>query len=210
MSTVPASESPEARTRRGPGRPPGGPLNTRAALLDAGRELFATQGYATATARDIVERAGCTAPVLYHHFGNKAGLFAAVVKDVNDLILGHFAEAIEGKRTLLERIEAILDESVRMYDVAPSVGRFVVAAPLELARHPELRIAAGEMLRLGQFIEQMCADGAGVQVEPHRVEYIVQTLIYGLSRMAASPRPVEYVHAVDALKTLLRGQVFTQ
>jgi AcrR family transcriptional regulator len=197
--------------RRRPGRPAaGGTADTREALLLAGRELFATKGYGSATARDIVERAGCTAPVLYHYFGNKAGLFAAVIKDVNDLVLGHFAEAIAGKATLRERIEAILDESVRMYDHAPSVGRFVVAAPLELSRHPELRIAAAEMLRLGQFIEQMCADGAGVQVEPHEVEYIVQTLIYGLSRMAASPRPVEYVRAVDALKTLLRGGIFVE
>jgi AcrR family transcriptional regulator len=198
-------------TRRGPGRPPGGGAgDTREALLLAGRELFATKGYGSATARDIVERAGCTAPVLYHYFGNKAGLFAAVVKDVNDITLGHFARAIEGRATLLERIEAVLEETVRMYDLAPSVGRFVVAAPLELARHPELRIAAAEMLRLGQFIEQMCADGAGVRVEPHQVEYIMQTLIYGLSRMAASPRPVEYVRAVDALKTLLRGGVFVE
>lgn len=195
-------------TKRGPGRPAGGTQNTREALLEAGRELFATMGYGQASARDIVEKAGCTAPVLYHHFGNKAGLFAAVMDDVNEQILGAFAEAIEGKETVLERIEAILDESVRMQEIAPSVGRFVVAAPLELARHPELHVASKEMVRFGRFIEAMCADGAGTNVPAKQVEYVVQTLIYGLARMAASPRPVNYVHAVEAQKALLRGTLF--
>ena len=38
----------------------------------------------------------------------------------------------------------------------------------------------------------------------------MQVLIYGLSRMAASPHPVQYVHAVEALKTLLRGELFSE
>ena len=158
------------QTKRGPGRPAGGTSTneTREALLEAGRELFATMGYGNASARDIVERAGCTAPVLYHHFGNKAGLFAAVMDDVNDQILGAFADAIEGKETLLERIEAILDETVRMQSIAPTVGRFVVTAPIEVQRHPELHVAAKEMVRMGRFIEAMCADGAGAEVPPSR------------------------------------------
>lgn len=203
--------SPAARstpTRRGPGRPAAGGESTREALLEAGRELFATMGYGTASARDIVERAGCTAPVLYHHFGSKAGLFAAVVDDVNETVLSTFAEAIEGRADVRERIEAILDATVQMQEIAPSLGRFVVMAPVEVQRHAELQVAADEMGRLGRFIHETCAQADGAAVPARDVEHVVLTLIYGLSRMAASSRPGGYVGAVDALKTMLRGELF--
>lgn len=201
--------APPTPEKRGPGRPVGDPQSVRRALLESGRETFAMMGFGPATARDIVGRAGCTAPALYHHYGNKAGLFVAVMEDVNAHVIGAFERAVAGRPTLRDRIEAVLDETVRMQEEAPTIGRFVVAAPLELTRHPELHVAAEEMGRLGRFIEDMCADGAGVSVPPRQVEYVVQTLIYGLSRMAAAPRSIEYVGAVDALKTLLRGTLFT-
>lgn len=56
--------------------PPGGSAKDRlllaaADLLDAGNDSFST--------RAVCERAGVTAPTLYHHFGNKKGLIDAVL-----------------------------------------------------------------------------------------------------------------------------------
>lgn len=60
---------------------------TRARLLDAGRTLFATEGYADVSTQTIVDAAGVTRGALYHQFGDKAGLFAAVYEDVeSDLV----------------------------------------------------------------------------------------------------------------------------
>src|SRR5215469_4180014 len=56
--------------------------DTRAAVLRAARELFAENGYTGTGTEDIVARARLTRGALYHHFGDKAGLFRAVMEDV--------------------------------------------------------------------------------------------------------------------------------
>jgi AcrR family transcriptional regulator len=60
------------------GRRPGG-TDTRAALVDAAREVFIEQGYDGATVRAIAARAGVDAAMVNHWFGGKEGLFAEAV-----------------------------------------------------------------------------------------------------------------------------------
>lgn len=61
------------------GRRPGG-QDTRAALVDAAREVFAERGYNDATVRAIASRAGVDAAMVNHWFGGKEALFTAAVQ----------------------------------------------------------------------------------------------------------------------------------
>ena len=54
---------------------------TRERIQQVGHDLFTKKGFASTTVREICREANVTAPVLYYHFGNKEGLFEAVVKD---------------------------------------------------------------------------------------------------------------------------------
>ncbi|WP_027015340.1 TetR/AcrR family transcriptional regulator [Comamonas composti] len=56
---------------------------TRAKLVTAAREAFAAQGYAQASMDELTARAGLTRGALYHHFGGKQGLLAAVVAQID-------------------------------------------------------------------------------------------------------------------------------
>ncbi|MDP9407324.1 MAG: TetR/AcrR family transcriptional regulator [Actinomycetota bacterium] len=66
------------RGRSGEAARPGRAASTRAALLDAAREVFATEGFADASIADVVARAGASVGSLYHHFGGKADLYLAL------------------------------------------------------------------------------------------------------------------------------------
>lgn len=51
-------------------------------LISIARKQFAENGYTQTSAEVIVSQAGVTRGALYHHFGNKEGLFKAVVEEV--------------------------------------------------------------------------------------------------------------------------------
>jgi AcrR family transcriptional regulator len=57
---------------------------TRDALVAAGRALFGARGYADVGTEEVVRAAGVSRGALYHHFADKAELFAAVLQSVEE------------------------------------------------------------------------------------------------------------------------------
>ena len=104
--------------------------STRAALEDAGRRLFAERGYAGVSAQEIVSAAGVTRGALHHHYGDKRGLFLAVL------------ERLEADNTA--EIGRALDELPDPTDLraAMAIG---LRSFLEISRRPEtVRIAMAD------------------------------------------------------------------
>lgn len=57
--------------------------STQAALRAVGRQLFGQLGYEATSLGAICAAAGVTTGALYHHFGDKKGLFAAVAEELD-------------------------------------------------------------------------------------------------------------------------------
>ncbi|MBC8161021.1 MAG: TetR/AcrR family transcriptional regulator [Roseiflexaceae bacterium] len=62
-------------------------------LISIARAQFTAHGYAHTSTEAIVQLAGVTRGALYHHFGNKQGLFNAVVAEVQRDVAQRVAEA---------------------------------------------------------------------------------------------------------------------
>jgi AcrR family transcriptional regulator len=61
-----------------PGRRPGEAV-TRKAIIEAARAAFLEQGYAATTIRGVARQAGVDPALIYHYFGDKPGLFVALL-----------------------------------------------------------------------------------------------------------------------------------
>lgn len=95
---------------------------TRAKLIAAARKAFGERGYAEASMDDFTAEAGLTRGALYHHFGDKKGLFEAVVHEMD-------AE-------MAERLKTISDAAPTRWDgfVAENVGYVKMALEPEVQR----------------------------------------------------------------------------
>lgn len=71
---------PSSQSRRQPGRPPADDSpDARAALLDAASRLFAAHGLEGVSIRRLAKEAGVTPAMVHYYFGNKRGLYEALL-----------------------------------------------------------------------------------------------------------------------------------
>ena len=97
---------------------------TRAKLLAAGRKAFGTIGYAEASMDDFTAEAGLTRGALYHHFGDKKGLFSAVLLQIDAEMTARMEAASESAST---RWQGLVDECTTYIQMAlePEIQRIV-------------------------------------------------------------------------------------
>ena len=91
--------------KRNVGRPrDGNPAETRREILKAAEESFAAYGFAGATTRVVAARAGVNVATLHYHFGNKEGLYRAVIEQA---VSGALPVA-DGSGTPAERVARVV------------------------------------------------------------------------------------------------------
>ena len=70
---------------------------TRERLLEAAGEIFAEHGFRNTTVRDICSAARANVAAVNYHFGDKMGLYEAVVMYANDWALKKYPLLLEGE-----------------------------------------------------------------------------------------------------------------
>ncbi|MCZ4090667.1 TetR/AcrR family transcriptional regulator [Sinorhizobium psoraleae] len=109
----------------------------REILLQAAAEVFFEQGYAATSIDAIIERAGGSKRNIYNEFGNKEGLFAAIVAENADKVLSTLAiEEIEG-HDLEETLTAFGRRLMELYKSPTLIGIYRIAIT-ETNRFPDL------------------------------------------------------------------------
>lgn len=198
------------------GRPVGANSEqTRQRILDATMRCVAEVGYSRATIREIARQADMTSGSLYHYFSNKAELVKATFDEVATIAVPRLAHAAEGNASTLEKLMAVLDESVRVmrdYPLAVAFDRAIRAESppdLHLAENSDTRFIALRGL-IRDILEQAAHDKVlGRHVDVDSATDAVYLIFRGLNEYAAgAPSQQEYQATVTGLKQLLRGQLF--
>jgi AcrR family transcriptional regulator len=155
---------------------------SRAALLRAGRELFAERGFAGVGTEEIVARAGVTRGALYHHFADKRDLFRGVHEELEQALVAGIGTRIAGIddpwELMVSGVRAFLDACVD-----PAVMRIALLdAPAVLGWEEWREIDARYGLGLVSFGLQNAMD-RGV-LKPRPVRPLAHLLMGAMSEAA--------------------------
>lgn len=115
-------------------------IATRAALMAAARQLFVDKGYADTGTPEIVDAAGMTRGALYHHFGDKQGLFREVVTREYAAVAAEIEAESESSATFRQ---ALIDGGVAYIRAMAAPGRvrlMLLDGPVVLGRQEIDRI----------------------------------------------------------------------
>lgn len=121
---------------------------TRRRLLEAALDCFAEAGFDGATTRAICGRAGVNLALLNYHFGSKEGLWAQVLRTLNDRLAAVALTVPDGP--LPSRLEAFLRAAVREVLRDPRPLRVMTWAQLrpDPAHGPAVEAAWEPVVRL--------------------------------------------------------------
>ncbi|HEV7274845.1 MAG TPA: TetR/AcrR family transcriptional regulator [Devosiaceae bacterium] len=139
---------------------------TRGKLLAAGRRAFATAGYADASMDDFTAAAGLTRGALYHHFGDKRGLFEAVVTEIDGEMTRRLKERAAAAP---DRWEAFVEEGIGYIEMAlePEIQRIVLRdGPAVLGDPSSWPTANGCITAMRQSLEALLAEGVIRDIDP--------------------------------------------
>lgn len=137
----------------------------RAKLVASARKYFAEKGYAAASMDVLTADAGLTRGALYHNFGDKRGLFAAVVEQI-DTEMALRAKAIGANAG--GKWPGMLAEATAYIEMAlqPEVQQIVLRDGPAVLGDPSLWPSQNTCLQVTrQAIEELVADGTLLPVD---------------------------------------------
>lgn len=126
-------------------------------ILAAARRLFPTRGYDGTGIRDITTAARVNLGGVTYHYGSKAALYHALLRDVTGPLAAGFAAAQAAPGTPLEKIEAIVRHFFTHVRSHPEMVPLMVR---EMAGAGELAPPIRDMLQtVGPIITGIIAEG---------------------------------------------------
>ncbi|MFJ9539027.1 TetR family transcriptional regulator [Streptomyces sp. NPDC101225] len=189
----------------------------RRELLEAADRVVLRDG-PQASMNAIAAEAGITKPILYRHFGDKGGLYAALATRHTDALLDSLRAALDAPADRRERVEATLDTYLAAIEARPQVYRFLMH-PAEGSQSDQGsdqgfdvgKHSAPLLRRMGEELAQVIEDRLDLGPESQRLARVWGHGIVGMMHAAGDwwlyEQPCSRTDLVRILADLLWGRL---
>ncbi len=180
-------------------RPTAQSRRTRERVIEEAALCIAEEGFAAAHTNRIAERAGITWGVLQYHFGDKAGLLAAILERGVEALERGFGEIdVEGE-TLRERLTAVVDGGWALFrsPLARAGNEILVNARGQLEGHGGDGVDLEAMTRnLVHLARRSLRSAVGDAREARALEGVLLAALRGFN-LALLMAPTDYDFAAE-------------
>lgn len=182
-------------------------LENRAKLIAAARHSFAKDGFAEASMDELTASVGLTRGALYHNFGDKKGLLAAVVSEIDGEMA---ARAKAAGEHFTDQWQALMAEGRAYIEMAlePEVQRIVLRDGPAVLGDPSTWPSQNSCLQgtvavVGNLIDQKIMKSVDVEVAARLLSGAAMNAALWV---AAAPDPNEALpKAIGAFEAICSG-----
>jgi AcrR family transcriptional regulator len=147
---------------------------TAGSILDAAEELFLGRGFAATTIGDLSAAADVSIGSIYAHFGDKDGVYAALIDRALDLDHRYSEAGLEKGKSPLERLVGLAEGYLQFAREYPAYFRLFRFPPHDRPGAggkdgPEAKVAARigeETARMAGLLEEAMAEGVVRKADP--------------------------------------------
>ena len=188
-----------------------GDLGTRERVLRSAVRLFAENGYAATSVREIVESAGVTKPVLYYHFKSKDGLYQAVWEEAYQTLARALANGLKCPGNTLERLNhlfgVVMDLAANNKNVAKLMSITMFGPKQAAAQKQNSNCIEATLEAIKTIYREGLARGEVRNEDPGLVAGLLGSLLSQaiVSQLAFPQNQVPLASPDDMLRLVFRG-----
>jgi len=150
---------------RSEARPSRDPERTRGRILAAATAIFAEHGFAGARVEAITSAAGVNMRMIYHYFGDKAGLYVAVLEHLLGELRQAEARPIPTGGSAISALLSIFDTIFEHFGDSPELVRILSTENVMSARFLKSSVetptvASPSLRNIGTLLERGRRDGS--------------------------------------------------
>lgn len=181
---------------------------TRARLLQAAWELFVELGYEAVSLKAIAERAGYTRTPIHQLFGDKGGLYAAVLRHQLEQLRPRQLQQIRAAQSVPELLRLVLERLVSLQENPTYRAIHRLTRTVRLLSESDgdalerfVEIEQSYVQRFSERLATLSEKGRPLADEPGRIARRIDSYVCGLQQLA-HPR-INPIDAEEAMRTML-------
>ncbi len=183
--------------------------DTREEVMATSARLFAERGFAGTTMRAIADECGIQAASLYHHFGSKDELIAAIMTRSSTHVVELYDQIHAAGLEPVARFEALIRATLENFHHHTHEAQMFYDNPAYVAAAPGLQrvrddAKANDRLWVATIDDTLAAGQLRTDIKPARLKVLLRNMIWSTTRgLRRGKAPTDIADEVVAL--LLHG-----